>query len=128
MKITCLFIFLIISQFIYSQNISFHPNNDNRIDSLANRQIELNNQKKGIDGFRVQIHHNQSQSREASQKVRANFSKDFPNLKTYLEFKSPYYKIQVGDFTNRLEAYKVQKEISKKYKGSYIVPALVIYE
>ena len=73
-----------------------------RIDSLMSTQIKLNNSKHGVDGYRVQIHHNQSQSRQESQKVRAKFSSDFPHLKTYLKFKSPYYKIQVGNFINKL--------------------------
>ena len=103
--------------------------NDSRIDSLMSTQIKLNNSKRGVDGFRVQIHHNQSQSRQESQKVRAKFSTDFPQvLKTYLEFKSPYYKIQVGNFVNKLDAHKVQKEISRKYRGTYIVPAIVPFE
>jgi hypothetical protein len=106
---------------VYSQINNY----DSRIDSLVSKQIYLNKQKNGVAGFRVQIHHNQSQSREEWQKVRAQFSQDFPNLKTYLEFKSPYYKIQVGDFVNKLDAYKTQKEISKLYRGSYIVPAII---
>ena len=113
---------------IIAQNTENMTINDSRIDSLMLTQIKLNNLKRGVDGFRVQIHHNQSQSREESQKVRALFSKDFPSLKTYLEFKSPYFKIQVGNFVNKLYAYKVQKEINRKYRGAYIVPAIVPFE
>jgi hypothetical protein len=118
----------LISTSVVSQNALIDDENDSRIDSLVSKQIQINSLKKGVDGFRVQIHHNQSQSREESQKVRARFSQDFPHLKTYLEFKSPYYKIQVGDFITRIEAYKVQKEISKKYRGTYIVPSIVNFE
>ena len=121
--IICLFSSSIIAQ--NTENITI---NDSRIDSLMSTQIKLNNSKRGVDGYRVQIHHNQSQSRQESQKVRAQFSSDFPHLKTYLKFKSPYYKIQVGNFVNKLDANKVQKEISKKYRGTYIVPATVPFE
>ncbi len=118
----------LISTSVVSQNTLIDDENNSRIDSLVSKQIQINSLKKGVDGFRVQIHHNQSQSREESQKVRARFSKDFPHLKTYLKFKSPYYKIQVGDFITRIEAYKVQKEISRKYRGTYIVPSIVNFE
>ena len=119
----CLF-----SSSIIAQNTEDIAINDSRIDSLMSTQIKLNNSKRGVDGYRVQIHHNQSQSRQESQKVRAQFSSDFPHLKTYLKFKSPYYKIQVGNFINKLDAHKVQKEISKKYRGTYIVPATVPFQ
>jgi hypothetical protein len=118
----------LISTSVVSQNTLIDDENNSRIDSLVSKQIQINSLKKGVDGFRVQIHHNQSQSREESQKVRARFSQDFPHLKTYLKFKSPYYKIQVGDFITRIEAYKVQKEISRKYRGTYIVPSIVNFE
>ncbi|MDA9898101.1 SPOR domain-containing protein [Flavobacteriales bacterium] len=125
------FVFLTIcflTQSIFAQNVDIINNNDVRIDSLRSTQIEINKAMRGVEGYRVQIHHNQSQSREESQKVRAQFSSDFPHLKTYLEFKSPYYKIQVGNFVDKLEAHKIQKEISRKYKGTYIVPAIVPFE
>ena len=113
---------------IIAQNTENTTVNDSRIDTLMSTQIKLNNLKRGVDGYRVQIHHDQSQSREESQKVRAQFSTDFPHLKSYLEFKSPYYKIQVGNFVNKLDAYKVQKEINRKYRGAYIVPTIVPFE
>lgn len=119
----CLFSSSIIAQ--NTENIII---NDSRIDSLVSTQIKLNKSKLGVDGYRVQIHHNQSQNRQESQNVRAKFLKDFPHLKTYLEFKSPYFKIQVGNFVNKLDAHKVQKEISRKYRGTYIVPATVPFE
>ena len=128
MKALYFFCICLISSSVVSQNTVIDDKNDSRIDSLISKQIQINSLKKGVDGFRVQIHHNQSQSREESQKVRARFSQDFPHLKTYLEFKSPYYKIQVGDFITRIEAYKVQKEIIKKYRGTYIVPSIVNFE
>lgn len=119
----CLFSSSIIAQ--NTENIII---NDSRIDSLVSTQIKLNKSKLGVDGYRVQIHHNQSQNRQESQNVRAKFLTDFPHLKTYLEFKSPYFKIQVGNFVNKLDAHKVQKEISRKYRGTYIVPATVPFE
>lgn len=128
MKVLILISICFWSNSILAQNFNYNNVNDPRIDSLMNSQIKLNNSKRGVEGYRVQIHHNRSQSREESQKVRAQFSSDFPNLKTYLEFKSPYYKIQVGDFVNKLEAQKIQKEISKIYRGTYIVPAIVPFE
>lgn len=128
MKVIILISICFFSNSILAQNLNYTNENDLRIDSLMNKQIQLNNSKRGVDGFRVQIHHNKSQSREESQKVRAKFSTDFPELKTYLEFKSPYYKIQVGDFVSKLEAQKTQNEISKIYKGTYIVPAIISFE
>ena len=103
-------------------------NQDQRIEDLLNRQIKNNKTDPKIEGFRVQIHFSNNQNRIASEKVRAQFSNDFPELKTYLEFKAPYYKIQAGDFISKLDAFTVLKEISKHYVGAYIVKAEVYFE
>ena len=113
---------------LYSQSVTYNKLNDVRIDSLMRKSIVTNKLNNGIPGYRVQIHHNQSQNREDSQKFRAKFAKDFPMFKTYLEYKAPYYKIQIGNFITKLEAFKVQREVNQKYRGSYIVPAYIEYE
>jgi len=128
MKGLIFFTIWIFSSSIIAQNNENIKLNDARIDSLISTQIKLNISKRGVDGYRVQIQHNQSQSRQESEKVRAQFSLDFPHLKTYLEYISPNYKIQVGNFLNKLDAFKVKKQISRKYKGAYIVPATVPFD
>lgn len=109
-----------------AQTGSIQIEQDARIDSLMHKRFSFNKSKHGVDGFRVQIHF--GQNRELAQSIRTRFSTDFPELKTYLGYDAPYYKIRVGDFINRLEAYKIQKEISKEYKGAYIVPTAVDFE
>ena len=79
MKVIILISICFFSNSILAQNLDHVNENDLRIDSLMNKQIQLNNSKRGVDGFRVQIHHNKSQSREESQKVRAKFLLIFLN-------------------------------------------------
>ncbi|MGC6428175.1 MAG: SPOR domain-containing protein [Flavobacteriales bacterium] len=101
---------------------------DERIEKLSSKQIDLNKKDPKVDGFRVQIHFKDNQSRISSEKMRAKISNDFPEIKTYLEFKAPYYKIQLGDFMTKLEAFVLLKKISEKYVGAYIVKTDVYYE
>ena len=122
-----IFTFFFLSPFaLLAQMGEIHIQQDSRIDSLMQKNLAFNKEKHGVDGFRVQIHF--GQNRETAQKIRSRFSIDFPELKTYLGYNSPYYKIRVGDFISRLEAYKIQKTISKKYRGTYIVPTTVDFE
>jgi hypothetical protein len=126
MKLFVFTLFIMSQTTLFAQNGEIHVQQDSRIDVLMQKQLNLNASKHGVDGFRVQIHF--GQSRETAQKIRSRFSIDFPELKTYLGYNSPYYKIRVGDFITRLEAYKVQKAITKKYRGAYIVPTTVDFE
>ena len=49
-----------------AQNIENKGVNDCRIDTIIAKQIKVNKFKRGVDGYRVQIHHNQSQSRRVA--------------------------------------------------------------
>ena len=59
--------------------------------------------------------------------MRGQFLEIFQNT-ILSEFKAPYFKIQVGDFINKLNAFMLLKEISKTYRGAYIVPTTVYFE
>ena len=115
MKVLIFILICLFSNSTLAQNTENIVVNDKNL-ALTSNQINISKLKKGIDGYRVQIHHNQSENRAKSQKFLAQFSSDFPNLKTYFEFKSPYYKIQVGNFVDKLDAYKVQKKLVKNTK------------
>ena len=52
----------------------------------------------------------------------------FPDLKSYLQYNAPYYKIRIGDYLTKLEAQKDLIEIKKKYRGAYPVPCFINLE
>ena len=47
--------------------------------------------------------------------------KDFPDLKSYVEYEEPYYKLRVGDFKTRLEATYFLQQVTTLYAGAFIV-------
>ena len=91
-----------------------------KVGELLNRHIKINKKRKGILGWRLQIH--SDTDREKAKKVRLIFMLKFPEIHAYLDHKEPYFKVTVGDFYTRLEALKVQNEIRGRYT-SYIVPS-----
>lgn len=128
MKTCNLIIAFLISSSVFAQSKTESFNDNIKVDSLLARQVEFNKQEYGVRGYRVQIHFTENQNRVESEKMRGQISRDFPEYNTYLEFKAPYFKIQVGDFINKLNAFMLLKEISKSYRGAYIVPTTVYFE
>ena len=127
MKWTAIILLTLITIDSYSQG-KIAIKQDQRIDKLIEKQVKNNKADPKIEGYRVQIHFSDNQNRVASERVRAQFSNDFPELKTYLEFRAPYYKIQAGDFIDKLDAFVILKKISKKYVGTYIVRTQVYFD
>ncbi|MBC8266401.1 MAG: SPOR domain-containing protein [Flavobacteriales bacterium] len=95
---------------------------DQRVKNLLQRHINLNKEK-GVMGWRLQIFSNTD--REKAQEVRTRFLQNFPEIRAYLTHKAPYFKVVVGNFHTKLQAKKVQSEISSKFR-CYIVPSKVI--
>ena len=50
----------------------------------------------------------------------------YPNLKTYEVYQSPYFKVRAGDFTNRLAAFKLYSDLKPMFKRCIIVPDRVL--
>jgi hypothetical protein len=95
---------------------------DARIEALVKRHVQRNAQKKGIDGFRVQIFLGTgSEARNKARAVQSQFLSSFPGIKTYLLYHEPYFKVRVGDFRTRNEAYRVYRQISAQFPDAFIV-------
>jgi hypothetical protein len=74
-------------------------------------------------GFRVQIYN--GNEREEANQLKMDFVRKFPNIKTYLTYIQPQYRVKVGDFTNRGDAQKFANQISKDFSPVIIVPDIV---
>lgn len=103
---------------------------DPAIDSLINRHILANASKQGVDGWRIQIYRGGHRTAgEESNKVRAKFMEDYPQMATYRTFDRPnWFKVKVGDFRTREEAAVVYFDILKKYPEAYLIRDVIGYK
>jgi len=103
---------------------------DPDIDTLVNRHIIANASKNGVDGWRIQIYRGGHRTaNEESNKVRARFMEDFPDIRTYRTFDRPnWFKVKVGDFRTREEAAMVYFDIVKKYPEAYLIRDVIAYK
>lgn len=103
---------------------------DPAIDTLINRHILANASKHGANGWRIQIYRGGHRTAgEESNKVRAKFMEDYPDLATYRTFDRPnWFKVKVGDFRTREEAAVVYFGILKKYPEAYLIRDVIGYK
>lgn len=98
-------------------------NQDARIEQLVERHIELNKSAKGtISGWRVQIYNSSgTNSRAEAQNVRKLFLSKYPDIGAYLIYQPPFFKIRVGDFRTKDEAYSLYKKLLTDFPVSYLI-------
>ena len=82
-----------------------------------------------ISGFRIQIAaYSGVNSRSQAESARNSFNALFPYTRSYLLYNEPYFKVRVGDYYTRLQAYKDLEAIRETYPSAYIVPDKIRYK
>jgi hypothetical protein len=103
---------------------------DQQVDTLISRYI-LGNRflNGGMEGFRIQIYRSSNRTaREESNKVRADFMIEFPDIPSYAEYEKPgYFLVRAGDFRTKLEGARTLAMVKKKYPNAYIVPCTISF-
>ena len=123
------FILLLITFFtatgVYAQQ-AYTPNNvkaDPNIEQLLRLHTSAS-RNRTVPGYRVQI--SQETNRDVVRGEKVLLLQQYPNLKTYEVYQSPYFKVRAGDFTNRLAAFKLYSDIKPMFKRCIIVPDQVL--
>jgi hypothetical protein len=127
MKNLVAIVFLVISAPLFAQQdtagVTVHK--DPRIELLVKKQIEYNeivtrDARRYVQGFRILV-------MNTNDRVKANDAKtkiyqEFPDLKAYLEWKAPFFKLKVGNFKDRKEAEDYLTDIQRFFTNNvYIV-------
>ena len=86
---------------------------------LAAKYDEYNRKKEFTDGYRIQILY--TDIRSDAYKSKGQMYKDFPDLKSYVEYEEPYFKLRIGDFKSRLEATYFMQQVTPLFPGAFIV-------
>jgi hypothetical protein len=92
---------------------------DNKVDLLLQKKLELDQQKPSIQGFRVQLYY--GGNRTEALELKSKFAQLHPEVESYLIYQQPYFRLRVGDFRTRLEAYKLMKKVEKEFPSVFIV-------
>ena len=81
-----------------------------------------------INGYRIQIAaYSGVNSRSQAEAARNSFGNLFPYTRSYLIYNEPYFKVRVGNYYTRLQAYKDLETIRLTYPSAYIVPDKINY-
>ena len=101
-----------------------------QVDTLMSRYLMGNRMLNGgMEGFRIQLYRSSNRTaREESNKVRAEFMIDFPDIPSYAEYEKPgYFLVRAGDYRTKLEAAKTLAMVKRKFPNAYMVPCIISF-
>ena len=90
---------------------------------LIEKNKSFNTKKKGIEGYRVQIHF--GANRDAAKEIKTKFLSLYSEVEAYEIYQQPNFKIRVGDCRSRFDAEKLQKEIEIDFPNSFVVQDII---
>ncbi len=106
-----------------TDSITVVVNKDERIDLLVKKQIEINDAttrtaRRNVKGFRLMVMN--TNNREEVMAAKAKIYTYFPELKSYLIYQSPYFKLKAGNFKERKEAEDYRKKLNAIFPKAFL--------
>jgi hypothetical protein len=98
---------------------------DPRIDQLVAKQIEINEEttrdsRRIMPGYRIQVINSTDRNKVFA--AKAKMYQEFPDLKLYLMYQAPNYKLKAGNFKTQEEAEDYIKQLSRIFPtGLYVI-------
>jgi hypothetical protein len=97
---------------------------DPRLDLLVKKQIQINEEgsrdaRRFGKGYRLLVINTSKRDEAVDAKTKVyNY---FPELKSYLIYQTPYYKLKVGNFKEKKEAEEYQKRLQKYFPNGVFI-------
>ena len=119
----------------FSQNITANDSSsvvvhkDPRLDLLVKKQVQINEEtsrlaRRTMKGYRLLVIN--TNKREDAINAKTQVYTYFPELKAYLTYQSPYFKLKAGNFKTRDEAEDYQKKLNTIFsKGVFIMADII---
>jgi hypothetical protein len=98
---------------------------DPRLDLLVKKQAQINeettrNARRNVPGYRLQVIN--TSDRNAAISAKTKIYQLYPDLKAYLYYQAPYFRLRVGNFKEPEDADSYRKSLSKQFpNGVFLV-------
>lgn len=94
---------------------------DIAVNQLVQKHVEFNEQLKTVQGFRIQVASlSGTNSKSRAFNIKEQISNAYPEQQVYVIYDEPNFRVKVGDFRTRLEAYAFLQQIKESYPGTIV--------
>jgi len=138
-------IFFLNITFLYSQNTDIQKNDifadlkkndpnsgkikiyqEERIGLLVNKHINVSQKQNGFMGYRVQVFFGSGgEAKKKALEIKSKISTAYPDIEAHIIYETPNFKLRLGDFRTKNEAYKFKKQLSEEYPSAFIVEDII---
>lgn len=100
-----------------NSKVTIHSDVD--LNHLIGIDIQKNELTDEMPGYRIQISSNND--RTEIYNLRTDVYAKFSDIKNYVQYDQPYYRLKIGDFKTRLEARGYLELVIQEFPSAFIV-------
>jgi hypothetical protein len=129
MKLLFIMLAFVYNGVAYAQDSSGMIHVDPRVDSLIRKQIQINeattrDSRRNIPGYRIEVAN--SNDRNQVFAIKTRIYQVYPELKPYLIYQPPNYKLKVGNFRTAEEAEPYLQKLTQDFpSGVYLIHDII---
>jgi hypothetical protein len=99
-----------------------HYDIEKGIDNVENQYIRSWKKIKKMDGFRIQITSFAGvNSKSSIERTATQFRQQFPDVPYQISYSEPNFRLKVGNYPTKLEAYKALQAIALSFPGAFVL-------
>ena len=96
------------------------------LDSIVRYSIAKNQEGKLVNGFVIQVY--TGNNRDRANAIRRKMDDYFPELSPKISYYQPNFRVKAGQFTDRLEAHRVFKDVKEEFPKALLIPERFTFE
>lgn len=100
--------------------VSFTKTVNEKVDVVLDSIDRFNLMRRSVDGYTIQIY--SGQNREEAMNIKKKMSTDLPDISANLQYQQPKFRVTVGKYYSKLEAYQDLTKLRKSFSSAILVP------
>jgi PBP1b-binding outer membrane lipoprotein LpoB len=102
------------------KNISYTKTVNSKVDAVLDSIDRFNLMRRSVDGYTIQIY--SGQNREEAMNTKRKMTTDIPELTANLQYQQPKFRVTVGKYYSKLEAYQDLSRLRRSFSSAILVP------
>lgn len=105
---------------VNTQPVSFTKTVNEKVDVVLDSIDRFNLTRRSVDGFTIQIY--SGQNREEAMNTKKKMTTELPDLTANLQYQQPKFRVTVGKYYSKLEAYQDLSTLRSIFPAAILVP------
>lgn len=102
------------------KEVAFTKTVNEKVDLVLDSIDRFNLMRRSVDGYTIQIY--SGQNREEAMNIKKKMSTDLPDLTANLQYQQPKFRVTVGKYYSKLEAYQDLTKLRQNFSSAILVP------